>query len=49
MQKPIAKHLMELRESYGRVGEKIERPGEGRNSTGTPRESTNLNSWGLPD
>jgi hypothetical protein len=33
---------MELRESYGRVGRKIEEPKEDRDSKGRPKESTNL-------
>jgi hypothetical protein len=33
MQRPIAKHLMELREFSGRVGERTEGTKEGRNST----------------
>jgi hypothetical protein len=42
MQKAIAKHWMNLRDSYGRVGGKIEGPGGDRNSTERPTESTNL-------
>jgi hypothetical protein len=33
---------MNLRDSYGRVGGKIEGPGGDRNSTERPTESTNL-------
>ena len=40
---------MELRESCGRVGRRIEGPKEDRDSTGRPTESTNLDPWGLPE
>jgi hypothetical protein len=40
---------MELRESYGRVGRNIEGPEEDTDSTRRPTESTNLESWGLPE
>ena len=37
---------MEVRDSYGRVGGRIEGPEGDRNSTGRPTESTNLDPWG---
>jgi hypothetical protein len=40
---------MEFRESYGRVGGKIESPKEDRDSTGKHKESTNLDPSGLPE
>ena len=40
---------MELLESCGRVGGRIEEPEEDRDSTGRPTESTNLDLWGLPE
>jgi hypothetical protein len=40
---------MELKESYGRVGRKIEEPKEDRDSTGRATESTNLDPWALPE
>jgi hypothetical protein len=39
---------MELRESYGRVGRRIEGSEEDRDSTGRPTESINMDPWGLP-
>lgn len=41
-------HLMELRESYRRVGRRIEEPEEDTDSTGRPTELHNLDPWGLP-
>jgi hypothetical protein len=35
---PIAKHLMEVADFYGRVGRRIEGPASDRNSTGRPTE-----------
>ena len=49
MQRPTGKHWTELRESYGRVGGRIEATGGVRNSTGRSPESTNLDPWGLPE
>jgi hypothetical protein len=40
---------MELRDSYGRVGERIESPEGDRNSTASPKTSTNLEPWGLSE
>jgi hypothetical protein len=40
---------MELRESYGRTGRRIEEPQEDKDSTGRPTEATNLDLWGLSD
>ena len=40
----IAKHWMDLWESYGRVG-RIEELGEDRNTKGRLTVSTNLNTW----
>jgi hypothetical protein len=39
------KHCMEVGDSYGRVGGRIEGPEWDRNSTGRPTESTNLDLW----
>jgi hypothetical protein len=39
---------MEFRESYERVGERVEGSREGRGSTGRPIDSTNLDFVGLP-
>jgi hypothetical protein len=36
---------MELRESCGRVGRRIDGPEEDGDSTGRPTESTNLEHW----
>ena len=40
---------MELGESYGRVGGRIEGPEEDRDSIGRPRESTNVDPWELTE
>jgi hypothetical protein len=48
MQKPTAKHQMELGEFYGRL-RRTEGPEEVRDFTGRPTESTNLDTWGLPE
>jgi hypothetical protein len=40
---------MELRNSYGIFGGRIESPEGDRKSTGRPTESTNLNSWGISE
>ena len=40
---------MEVGDSYGRVGERTQGPKGDRNSTGRATESTNLDSWGLPE
>ena len=37
---------MELGESYGRVGGRIEGPEQDRDSIGISTESSNLDSWG---
>ena len=37
--------MMELGDSYGKVGKRIVGPEGDRNSTGRPTESTNLDSW----
>jgi hypothetical protein len=44
MQIPTAKHWMEIRDSYGKVGESIEYPEGDRNPTGRPTVSTNLDT-----
>jgi hypothetical protein len=49
MQRPTAKHWLELWKSYGKVVGRIEGPKEDRDSTARPTESTNLDSWGLPE
>jgi hypothetical protein len=33
-------------DTYGRIGRRIVGPKKNRNSTGTPKESTNLDPWG---
>jgi hypothetical protein len=40
---------VELIESYGRVGGRIEEPKGDRDSIGRPIESTNLDPWGLSE
>ena len=45
MQKPTAKHPVELRESYGRVRDRIESVGEVKDST-RPTESAQLSHGG---
>ena len=40
---------MDLRESFGRVGIKIEGPKEDKDSIGRATESTNLDPWELPE
>jgi hypothetical protein len=40
---------MEVRDSYGRVGGRIEGPEGDRNSTGRPTKSTHLDPWELSD
>jgi hypothetical protein len=45
MQILTAKQWMEVKDSSGRVGGKIEGPEGDQNSTGSPTESTNLDSW----
>jgi hypothetical protein len=49
MQTPTAKHWTEVRDSYGKVGKRIEGPKGNRNSKGKPTESNNLNSWELSE
>jgi hypothetical protein len=43
------KHYMELRESCGRVGRRIEGPEKDKDSIGRITVSTHLDSWGLPE
>jgi len=38
---------MDLRESCGRLGGRIEQPEEDRDSTRRPRKSSNLDLWGF--
>jgi hypothetical protein len=38
---------MEVRDPYGKVGERIEDPEGDRNSTGRPTVLINMNSWEL--
>jgi len=45
MQKPSAKHWMELGDSYRRVQGTIVGPKGDRNITGSQTESTNLDPW----
>jgi hypothetical protein len=40
---------MELWDSYGRVGRRIEGPKKDRNSTRRPTESNNLDPWEFPE
>jgi hypothetical protein len=40
---------VKLREFYGRVGGRTERPEDDRDFTEKPTESTNLDPWGLPE
>jgi hypothetical protein len=47
MQRPTAKHWMQLRDFYGRFRERIDSPEGDRNSTRRPTESTNLDPWGF--
>ena len=49
MQRPTAKHQAELKESCGRVGDRIERAGEVKDITRRPTESSNLSPWGLTE
>jgi hypothetical protein len=49
MQRPTAKHDIELRDSCERVGGRIRGSEEDRDSTGRPTESTNLGPWRLPE
>ena len=49
MQRPTAKHQAELKESCGRVGDRIERAGEVKDITRRPTESSNLDPWGLTE
>ena len=46
---PQPRDWTELRESYRRVGRRIEGPKRDGNSTGRPTESTNLDRWGLAE
>ena len=46
-ERPIAKHWMELWESCGGVGRRIEGSGRDRNSQGTLRELSNTDAWGI--
>jgi len=39
----------EIRDSYGRVGGRVKSPEEGRDSTGRPTDSTNLDPWELSE
>ena len=47
MQRPTAKHQAELKESCGRVGDRIKGAGEVKDTTTRPTELTNLGPWGL--
>jgi len=47
MQMPIAKHWMEVRDPYGRVGGRVEAAEGNGNPIGRPTKSTNLDPWEL--
>lgn len=46
MQRYTVKHWMYLGDSYGRVEERTDHHKGDRNSSGRPKESTHLDSWG---
>jgi hypothetical protein len=48
-QRPTAKCQTELRESFGRVGDRTERAGGVKDTTRKPTESTKLSPWGLTE
>lgn len=49
MQIPIDKLWMDIWETYGRVGVKIECPEREGNLTGRPAKSTKLDPWDLSE